>query len=91
MGTVTLNFPSYRKLGLVTLNLLCEKLTKCGLGQDTPGKQLRKLIAAETKLDRETINMVTISILLLSYPHIILALFVAPSRFGLPCNLLREK
>jgi len=29
----------------VTLNLLSEVLTKCGLGQHPPDKQLRKLIA----------------------------------------------
>jgi len=45
MGVVTLNLPSYPELGLVTLNLLSELLTKCGLGQHPPGKQLRKLIA----------------------------------------------
>jgi len=36
MGAVTLNLPSYPKLGLVTLNLLSEQLTKCGLGQNPP-------------------------------------------------------
>jgi len=45
MGVVTLNLPSYPELGLVTLNLLSELLTKCGLGQHPPSKQLRKLIA----------------------------------------------
>jgi len=45
MGAVTLNLPSYPELGLVTLNLLGELLTKCGLGQHSPGKQLRTLIA----------------------------------------------
>ena len=45
MGAVTLNLPSYPELGLVTLNLLSEQLTKCDLGRDPPGKQLRKLIA----------------------------------------------
>jgi len=45
MGAVTLNLPSYPELGLVTLNLLSELLTKCGLGQHPLGKQLRKLIA----------------------------------------------
>jgi len=45
MGAVTPNLPSYPELGLVTLNLLSEQLTKCGLGQHHPGKQLRKPIA----------------------------------------------
>ena len=45
MGVVTLNLPSYPELGLVTLNLLSELFTKCGLGQHNPNKQLRKLIA----------------------------------------------
>ena len=36
---------SYPELGLVTLNLLSELLTKCGLGQHPSDKQLRKLIA----------------------------------------------
>jgi len=45
MGAVTLNLPSYTELRLVTLNLLSERLTKCGLGQHPSGKQLRKLIA----------------------------------------------
>jgi len=45
MGLVTLNLPSYPELGLVTLNLLSELLTKCGLGLHPAGKQLRKLIA----------------------------------------------
>jgi len=45
MGAVTLNLPSYHEIGLVTLNLLSELLTICGLGQHPPGKQLRKLIA----------------------------------------------
>ena len=45
MGAVTLNMPSYPELGLVTLNLLSELDTKCGLGQHPPGKQLRMLIA----------------------------------------------
>jgi len=45
MGVVNLNLPSYPELGLVTLNLLSELLTKCGLGQHPPGKQLWKLIA----------------------------------------------
>jgi len=44
MGLVTLNLPSYPELGLVTLNLLSELLTKCGLGQHPPGKERRKLI-----------------------------------------------
>ena len=45
MGAVTLNLPGYLELGMVTLNLLSELLTKCGLGQHPSGKQLRKLIA----------------------------------------------
>jgi hypothetical protein len=45
MRAVTLNLPSYPELGLVTLNLLSEPLTKCGLGQHPPSEQLRKLIA----------------------------------------------
>jgi len=32
-------------MGAVTLNLLRELLTKCGLGQHPPGKQFRKLNA----------------------------------------------
>jgi len=44
MGEVTLNLPSYPELELVILNLPSELLTKCGLGQHPPGKQLRKLI-----------------------------------------------
>ena len=44
MGIVTLNLPSYPELGLVTLNLLSELLTKCGLGQHPPSNQVRKLI-----------------------------------------------
>jgi len=47
MGAVTLNLPSYPELGLVTLNLLSELLTKCGLGQHPRGKQLGKLIAGQ--------------------------------------------
>jgi len=45
MGAVTVNLPSYLELGLVTLNLPSEQLTKCGLDQHPTGKQLRKLIA----------------------------------------------
>jgi len=45
MGAVTLNLGGYPELGMVTLNLLSELLTKCGLGQHPPGKQLRKFIA----------------------------------------------
>jgi len=45
MVAVTLNLPSYTKLGLVTLNLLSKLLTQCGLDQRHPGKQLGKLIA----------------------------------------------
>jgi len=45
MGAVTLNLPSYAELGLLTLNLLSEQLTKCGLGQHPSDKQFRKLIA----------------------------------------------
>ena len=45
MGAVALNLPSYPEIGLVTLNLQSELLTKCGLGQHPTGKQLRKLIA----------------------------------------------
>ena len=47
MGAVTLNLPSYPELGLVTLNLLSQPLTKCDLGQHPPGKQLQKLIAGQ--------------------------------------------
>jgi len=45
MGAVTLNLPSYPELGLVSLNQLSEQLTKWGLDQHPPGKQLRKFIA----------------------------------------------
>jgi len=45
MGAVALKLPSYPELGLVTLKLLNELLTKCGLGQYHPGQQLRMLIA----------------------------------------------
>ena len=45
MGAVTLDLPSYAELGLVTLNLFSELLTKCGLDQYPLGKQLRKLLA----------------------------------------------
>jgi len=44
MGAVTLNLPSYLELGLVTLNLLSDLFTKCGLSQHRSGKQLRNLI-----------------------------------------------
>ena len=37
MGAVTLNLASYPELGLVTLNLLSELLTKCGLAQNPSG------------------------------------------------------
>ena len=47
MVAVNLNLPSYPELGLVTLKLLSETLTKCGLGQHPPGKQLRKLIVGQ--------------------------------------------
>jgi len=45
MGAVTLNLSSYPELGLVTLNLLSEPLTKWGLAQHHPAKELRDLIA----------------------------------------------
>ena len=47
MRAITLNLPSYRELGLVTLNLLRELLTKCSLGQHPYSKQLRKLIVGQ--------------------------------------------
>jgi len=50
MGAVTLNLPSYPELGLVTLNLLSKLLTKCGIGQYLPSKQLQKLIAGRLLL-----------------------------------------
>ena len=75
---------SYLELGLVTLNLLSEQLTKCGLGQHPPVRNFGSLLRDETKADRETVTMVAISIFLRSYLHIILAAFVAPSRSGLP-------
>jgi len=83
MGAVTLNLPSYPELGLGSLNLLSDLLTKCGLGHHAPGKQLR-LLRDETKPDRETVTMVAISIFLRSYRHIILAAFVPSRHFGLP-------
>jgi len=84
MGSVTLNLPSFPELGLVTLNLLSEQLTKSSLGQHPPVSNFGSLVRDETKPDRETVSMVAISIFLRSYRHIILAAFVAPSRFGLP-------
>jgi len=84
MGAVTLNLPSYPELGLVTLNPISELLTKCGLGQHPPVSNFGYLLRDETKPDRETVTMVAISVFLRSYRHIILAAFVAPSRFGLP-------
>jgi len=45
MGVVTVNLPIYPELGLVTLNLQCELLTKCGLGQYPRSKQLLKFMA----------------------------------------------
>jgi len=84
MGAVTLNLPSYPELGLVTLNLLSEQLTKCGLGQHPPVSNFGSILRYETKPDRETITMVSISIFLRSDQHIILAAFAAPSCFGLP-------
>jgi len=84
MGEVTLNLPSYPELGLVTLNLLSDQLTKCGLGQHPTVSNFGSLLRDETKPDRETVTMVAISIFLRSYRYIILAAFVAPSRFGLP-------
>jgi len=47
MGAVTLNLLSYPELGFVTLNLLSELLTKCGLGQHPPSKQLQKPIKGQ--------------------------------------------
>jgi len=84
MGAVTLNLPSYPELGLVALNLLSELLTKCGLGQHPLVSNFGTFLRDETKHDREIVTMVAISIILRSYRHIILAAFVAPSRFGLP-------
>jgi len=91
MGAVTLNLPRYPELGLVILNLLSELLTKFGLGQHPPVSNFGCLFWDETRPDRETVTMVTTSIFLQSYRHIMLAAFLAPSRFGLPRNLLREK
>jgi len=62
MGAVTLNLPSYPELGMVTLNLLSEQLTKCGLGQHPPVSNFGRILLDETKPDRETVTMVTISI-----------------------------
>jgi len=84
MGAVTLNLPSYPKLGLVTLNPLSELLPKYGLGQHPPVSNLGSLLQDETKLDQEVITMVAFSIFLRSYQHIVLAVFLAPSHFGLP-------
>jgi len=84
MGALTLNLPSYPELILVTLNLLSELLTKCGLGQHPPVSNFGCVLWNETKPDRETVTMVAISVFLRSYQHIILAAFVAPSSFGLP-------
>ena len=67
MGAVTLNLPSYPELGLVTLNLLSDLLTKCGLGQHRPVSNFGSLLRDETNLDRETVTTVTISIFLRSY------------------------
>jgi len=90
MGAVTLSLPSYPELGLVTLNLLSELLTKCGLGQHPPVINFGSLLLDKTKLDRLAFTMLAIRIFLQSYRHIILAAFVAPSHFGLPFNVLRE-
>ena len=79
-----MNLPSYPELGLVTLNLLHELLTKCGLGQRPQVRNFRSILRDETKPDRETVTMVAISIFLRSYLDSILAAFVAPSCFGLP-------
>jgi len=84
MGAVTLNLPGYPELGLVTLNLLSELLTKCGLGQHPPVSNFGSLLRDMIKPDRDIVTMVAISIFLRSYRHIILAAFVSPSRFGLP-------
>ena len=45
MGAVILSLQSYPELGLITMNLLSELLSKCGLHQHHMGKQLRKLNA----------------------------------------------
>ena len=84
MGAVTLNLPSYPELGLVTMNLLSEPLTKGGLGQHPQVSNIRCFLRDETKPDRETATMGAIIVFLRSYQHIMLAAFVAPSRFGLP-------
>jgi len=47
MGAVTLNLPTYPELGLVTLKLLSEVLTKYRLGLHTPSKELQKLIVGQ--------------------------------------------
>jgi len=64
MAVVTLNLPSYTEIGLVTLNLISELRTKCSLGQHPPGSNFGSLLRDETKPDRETENMVAISIFL---------------------------
>jgi len=84
MGGVTLNLPSSPELGLVTMNLLSELLTKCGLGLCPKVSNSGSLLRDETRLDLETVMMVAISIFLPSYRHIILLAFVAPNRCGLP-------
>jgi len=84
MGVVTLNLPSYPELGLVTLNLLSKRLTKCGLGQHPPVSNFGSLLRDQTKPDRETVTMVAISIFLRSYRDIILAAYVVYSHFGVP-------
>ena len=84
MAVVTLNLRSYPELGLVTLNLLSEPLATCGLVQHPPVSNFRRLLLDETKPDRESVTIVAIDIFLWSYRHVILAAFVASSRFGLP-------
>jgi len=84
MGAVTLNLPSYSELGLVTLKLLSELLTKCGLGQHPALSNFGSLLWDGTKPDRETVTMVAIGIFLRLYRHLILGAFVAASHFGLP-------
>jgi len=84
MAAVTLNLPSSPELGLVILNLLSELLTKCGLGQQPPVSNFGSCLRDETKPDRKTVTMVSISVFFRSYRHIMLAAFVAPSRFRLP-------
>jgi len=67
MGAVTLNLPSYPELELVTLNLLSELLTKCGLGQHPLVSNFGYLLRDETKPDQETVTMVAIRVFLRSY------------------------